>query len=84
MRLRFRKIIRDLPLVQSPRYYLAMSNDCSLEFECTDCGLLVISIGPQHDPGRRCAGCQWLATLPDPVDREALRAALLERGIIGP
>jgi predicted nucleic acid-binding Zn ribbon protein len=55
----------------------------SLEFDCTDCDHCVVSITPPHSPGRRCAGCQFIAELVNPVDREELRVWMAERGIIG-
>jgi hypothetical protein len=58
-------------------------SDGSLEFECSDCDHRVVSIAPPHSPGRRCAGCQFLAELVNPVDREELRLWMAERGIIG-
>jgi hypothetical protein len=60
-----------------------MVGDYSLEFDCTDCGLHIISIGPRHNPERRCAGCQWLAELPDSPDKPVLRQHLLDTGVIG-
>lgn len=55
-----------------------------IEFDCQDCGLHVISIGPRHHPAHRCAGCQWLAeTVMPPEQRAGLRKEMLERGVIG-
>lgn len=55
----------------------------TIEFVCADCDFNVISIGPVHNAEHRCAGCQWIAELPDPAYREGLRRELAARGIIG-
>jgi hypothetical protein len=61
-----------------------MGNALELEFDCEDCGLHVVSIGPRHNPAMRCAGCQWLTEITVPPDeRASLRQHMLERGIIG-
>ncbi len=68
-----------------PRHTLAaMTTDqgAALEFECADCDLLVFSVGPRHNPDRRCAGCQFVADA-RPADREELRAELARREVIG-
>ena len=44
-------------------------------FNCVDCGyeVYVFPVGvPVPDPPR-CATCQWIADLPDELDRERLR-----------
>lgn len=55
------------------------------EFDCVDCGQHVISFGPHSSP-TRCAGCQWLADLPEsmrPSERAELRENMVKRGVIG-
>ena len=44
------------------------------EWDCIDCGVHVYAMGhvPTPQP-ERCAVCQWLAEVPDPADREAMR-----------
>ena len=57
--------------------------DHSLKFECNDCDHLVFSAGPVHNPNRRCAGCQFISEMPDPAEREQLRAWMAEHDVIG-
>ena len=57
--------------------------DHGVEFDCIDCGLHVICIVPPPQPRQRCAGCQWLADLPNEADREGLRKIMLANGTIG-
>ena len=49
-----------------------------IEFDCSDCSVHVFAFGEDEPPapGRRCATCQVLADIPDPVERERLRAYL--------
>jgi hypothetical protein len=51
-------------------------------FDCADCGVQVYGVraGRAGGPGQRCGHCQWLADIPDPVEREQLRARLIEAG----
>jgi hypothetical protein len=45
-------------------------------FICEDCGVQVYNaIEVMHRCGK-CLTCQWLADLPDPLERELLRAML--------
>lgn len=62
-----------------------MSSDPTVEFDCADCGLHVVSLVPPHNPARRCAGCQWLLDTPhaSAPEKAALRQVLIERGVIG-
>jgi hypothetical protein len=53
------------------------------EYDCIDCGVHVVQIAPPPVPGSRCAGCQWIAAIPDPAHRAALRAQLIEHAVIG-
>ena len=53
-----------------------------IEYDCQDCGAHVYAFGRPPVPGKdRCAGCQWIAAIPDPAHRAALRSQL---GHIGP
>jgi hypothetical protein len=53
------------------------------EFDCIDCGLHVFAFGRPPSTKDRCAGCQWLAEIPDTDHRAVLRAQLVERAVIG-
>jgi hypothetical protein len=55
-----------------------------IEFDCADCGAHVYAVGlvEPPPPGQRCVPCQWLANIPDPVEREQLRAYLIEIEVI--
>jgi hypothetical protein len=55
-----------------------------IEFDCPNCGVHVYAAGLTEPPplGQRCAHCQWLADIPDPVVREKLRASLIKIGAI--
>jgi hypothetical protein len=47
-------------------------------FVCVDCGYDVYVFG-YHSPEQiRCSTCQWIADIPDPVERERLREFLGE------
>lgn len=51
-----------------------------IPFACVDCDCEVFQFpagSPIPEPPR-CATCQWLADVPDPLDRERLRAWLKE------
>jgi hypothetical protein len=56
------------------------------EFDCTDCGVHVVSVAPPHNPAHRCAGCQWLHDVPESVTQayaDELRQTLKRLGVIG-
>jgi hypothetical protein len=55
-----------------------------IEFDCAECGVHVFAMGlvEPAPPGQRCAHCQWLADIPDPVEREQLRARLIKIGAL--
>lgn len=53
------------------------------EFDCRDCGVRVVLPGLPPVPGERCSNCQWIAAIPDPRHRLALRAQLIEHAAIG-
>jgi hypothetical protein len=48
-------------------------------FVCIDCGYDVYVFGYCPPGQTRCATCQWLADIEDPIEREKLRA-FLDRG----
>jgi hypothetical protein len=51
-----------------------------IEFDCGDCGVHVYEFGREAPPAPpRCAVCQWLADIADPVEREKLRVFLAQR-----
>jgi hypothetical protein len=58
-----------------------MSDDLRT-FVCRDCGLRVYAY--PHDPEReRCGACEWIKRLPEKVDRDEVRAYLVDIGVIG-
>jgi hypothetical protein len=49
-------------------------------FVCKDCGAAVFdALGETRE---RCYPCQWVADIPDPTERAAIRAWLIEVGAI--
>ena len=52
-------------------------------YSCIDCGVTVSAFGPAPVPGERCTGCQWVAAIPDPGHRAALRSQLVVHAVIG-
>jgi hypothetical protein len=48
----------------------------TVEFDCVDCGWHVVDVAGIRGPRARCLSCEWLAEIPEPADREALRAFL--------
>jgi hypothetical protein len=54
--------------------------DLPREFECMDCGVLVVSLGELAANDQDCcAECTWLRSVEDPAEREKLRTFLHER-----
>jgi hypothetical protein len=49
-------------------------------FICKDCGVPVYDA--LDEIRERCFPCQWVANLPDTIDREEIRAWLIEIGAI--
>jgi hypothetical protein len=54
--------------------------DYPIPFNCVDCGCEVYRWPAGAFPAQpaRCATCQWIADIPDDVDRKRLRAWLAE------
>ena len=59
------------------------TDDDGVEFDCIDCELHVVSICPPHNPWKRCHGCQLLAEVARPFERELLRNEMQAIGMIG-
>jgi hypothetical protein len=55
----------------------------TIAFDCAGCGIHVVSAIATHPPETRCAGCAWLAALPDTPERERLRAELAKWRVTG-
>jgi hypothetical protein len=52
-----------------------------IEFDCVDCHIHVYAFGCfKWEHNRRCATCQWLYEIEDPIERERLRLFLKETG----
>lgn len=50
-----------------------------VEYVCQDCKVPVFAFGISVAPSPpRCSVCAWLAEVPDPAERAALRASLRE------
>jgi hypothetical protein len=55
----------------------------TIEFICIDCEARVYDAGTDVVPSpARCSVCGWIASIPEPGEREAVRSALLRRGVI--
>lgn len=49
-------------------------------FVCADCGAHVFVFGYCPPGATRCASCQWLADIADPIEREKLRKVIEDDG----
>lgn len=54
------------------------------EFDCIDCAAPIVRLGGWPGQPKRCAGCEFLTWIEDPVAREVMRAHMLKEHTIGP